>query len=81
MDFDQTFKVVIKPIIFQVLFAISTYFNLNIEQIDIKIAFLYSLIDELIYIKMPKRTKIEITKNMVYKLFKALYSLKQLPHL
>ena len=31
VDFDQTFAAVIKPMAFQVLFAIAAYFNLNID--------------------------------------------------
>lgn len=37
-----------------------------------KIAFLYSLINQLIYIELPKKTKTKVIKNMVYKLFKVL---------
>lgn len=44
---------------------------------DVKIAFFYGFINQLIYMEILKRTKIEATKNMVYKLFKALYDLKQ----
>lgn len=42
---------------FRVLFAIITFFNLNINQIYIKTAFLYNLINQLIYIELPKIQK------------------------
>ncbi len=77
VNFDQTFAVVVKPMAFRVLFAIAAYYDLDIDQIDIKTAFLYGLIDQLIYIEMPKRTETDTNNNMVCKLFKALYSLKQ----
>lgn len=41
----SNFIIVIKLIIFKVLFAFAAPFNLNINQIDIKIAFLYGFID------------------------------------
>lgn len=79
VDFDQTFTAVIKPISFGVLFTIATYFNLNIDQIDVKTAFLYKFINHLIFVEILKKIKIDANKNMVYKLLKALYDLKQLP--
>lgn len=39
VDFDQTFAVVVKPITFKVLFAIVTYFDLDIDQMNVKRAF------------------------------------------
>lgn len=48
---------------------------------DVKTAFLYGLIDQLIYVEIPKGTETEETKNMVCKLLKALYGLKQSPRL
>ena len=48
---------------------------------DVKTAFLYGLIDQLIDVEIPKGTKTEANKIMVYKLLKALYGLKQLPRL
>lgn len=62
---------------FRVLFAIAGFFNLDIDQRDVKTAFLYELIDQLIYVKMPKGTKTNTNQKMVYKLQKALYGLKQ----
>lgn len=61
----------------QILFAIVAFFDLDIKQIDIKIAFLYSLIDQLIYVDIPKRFETESNQDMVCKLLKALYNLKQ----
>ena len=45
VDYDQTFTVVVKPIAFKALFVIAAYYNLKIEQMDIKTAFLYRLIN------------------------------------
>ena len=46
---------------------------------DVKIAFLYGNIDTKIYIEQPKGIKAIRESHKVYKLNKALYSLKQLP--
>lgn len=77
VDSDQTYAAVVKPMAFRVLFAIAAYYDLDINQMDVKTAFLYGLIDQLIYVKLPKGTETETTKHMVCKLLKALYELKQ----
>ena len=41
VDYNQTFTAVVKHIAFRALFAITTYHNLKIEQMDIKTTFLY----------------------------------------
>ena len=81
VDFDQTFAAVIKPMAFRVLFAIAAYYDLDIDQMDVKTAFLYGLIDQLIYVEMPKGTETNATRDMICKLQKALYGLKQSPRL
>lgn len=71
----------VKLVAFKVLFAIAAYYDLDIDQIDIKTAFLYSLINQLVYIQIPNRSEDTTNKRMVYKLLKALYNLKQVPRL
>lgn len=44
---------------------------------DVKTAFLYGLIDQLMYVDIPKGFKIEMNQTMVCKLLKTLYGLKQ----
>lgn len=39
---------------FRALFAIAAYYDLDINQIDEKTAFLYKLIDQLVYIQISK---------------------------
>lgn len=45
IDFDQTFLTMVKPMAFRVLFAIAAYYDLDIDQIDVKTAFFYGLIN------------------------------------
>ncbi len=77
VDFDQTCAAIAKPMAFRVLFAIAAFFDLDIDQMDVKTAFLYGLIDQLVYVEIPKGTESEENRNMVYRLLKALYGLKQ----
>lgn len=64
---------------FKVLFSITAFYNLDINQIDVKIAFLYGLIDQLVYVKIPKGTELKSNQNIIFKLLKAFYGLKKLP--
>ena len=60
---------------YKALFAIAASLNLEIEQIDVKTAFLYNLVKEDIYIQ--QLTSLSNNSKRVCKLNKALYSLKQ----
>ena len=51
--------------------------NLKLEQLDIKTAFLYGDLDEEIFIEQPEDFKVKGNENMVCRLKKSLYGLKQ----
>lgn len=74
------FAAIVKLMAFRVLFTIAVFFDLDIKQMDVMIAFLYSLINQLVYVEIPKGTELALNRDMVCKLFKAQYDLKQLPH-
>lgn len=63
VDYDQIFAAVINPMTFKVLFAIVAFLDLEIDQIDIKTAFLYSFIDSCVYIEIPKGTESKKNRN------------------
>lgn len=65
---------------FCVLFAIAAFYDLDINQIDVKTAFFYREIDQLLFVETPKGYYNNI-EGMVYRLNKALYGLKQSPRL
>ncbi len=67
--------------VFKILFAITAYYDFDIDQMDVKTSFFYGLIDQLIYVQIPKGLETSANKNMVCKLLKALYGLKQAPRL
>ena len=77
IDFEQTFASVVKPMVFRVLFAIAAFLDLEIEQMDVKTAFLYGLIDTEVYVRYPE----DYNEKRICKLLKALYDLKQSPRL
>ncbi len=66
---------------FKVLFAIAAYYDLDIDPMDAKTAFLYEIMDQLVYVQIPIWSKNFANKEMIYKLLKALYGLKQAPRL
>jgi hypothetical protein len=68
---------VVKPISYKLLFALAVAYDLEIEQIDVKIVFLYGEIDADIYIEQPEGFCSKERPDQVCKLKKALYSLKQ----
>jgi hypothetical protein len=77
LDYNKTFASVVKPISYKLLFALAAAYDLKIEQINVKTSFLYGEIDVNIYIEQPERFCSKKRPNQVYKLKKALYSLKQ----
>ena len=61
---------------YKLLFAIAAANDLKIEQMDVKMAFLYGNINTKIYIEQSKGIKAIRELYKVYKLNKAFYGLK-----
>ena len=57
--------------------GLTTIMNLKLEQLDIKTAFLHGDLDEEIFIEQPEDFKVKGNENMVCRLKKSLYGLKQ----
>lgn len=79
VDFKETFASVVKPMSYRVLFAIACALNWQIDQMDVKTAFLYGKIDAEVYVELPPNLESKYPANSVCKLNKALYGLKQAP--
>ena len=75
IDYNDTFAFVVKPMSYKALFAIAAMLDLEIEQMDVKTAFLYSTVKEEIYVQQLKG--LGDNTRRVCCLKKALYSLKQ----
>ena len=55
VNFGKTFLTIIKLIIFYIFFTIAIFYNLDMKQINIKTAFFYNMIDQFLYVKIPKK--------------------------
>ncbi|SLM33332.1 gag-pol polyprotein [Lasallia pustulata] len=75
IDYNETFASVVKPMSYKAIFAIATALGLYMEQMDVKIAFLYGDIDEEMYVEQSNG--LDQIPGKVCLLKKALYGLKQ----
>ena len=79
IDYQETFASVVKPMSYKAIFAIAAALDLELEQMDVKTAFLYGDIEEEVYVEQPP--EFEDGSPRVCKLSKALYGLKQSPRI
>jgi hypothetical protein len=75
LDFHKTFASMVKPMSYKAIFAYAAAYDWEIEQMDVKTAFLYGEINTEIWIELPSGCGVACTA----KLNKALYGLKQSP--
>lgn len=78
IDYDDVFAAVVKPASFRAIFALAAIHDLEVEQMDVKTAFLHGKIEETIYVEMPTGYGQE---GKVCHLKKGLYGLKQAPRM
>lgn len=76
-DYKEVFSPVVRYDSVRILFAIAAHENLEIGQFDVKTAFINGKLQEEIYMKKPEGLEIK-DKDIVCKLRKSLYGLKQL---
>ena len=79
IDFDEIFSPVVKMCSILVILGLATSMNLELESLDVKTTFLHGDLDEEIFMEQPKGFKVKGKENMVCKLKKSLYELKQAP--
>lgn len=79
IDFNNVFSLVVKHILINVLLAITTFSDLELNQIDVKTAFLHENLNEEILMTQLKGFIEEGTKDTVCLLKKSFYRLKQSP--
>lgn len=74
IDYHETFASVVKPMSYKMIFAIAAALDLELEQMDVKTAFLYGSVKEEIYVTQPQG--FDDNSGRVFRLRKALYGLK-----
>ena len=80
IDFKETFSPISMKDSFIIIMPLVAHFDLELHQIDVKIAFLNGEIKETIYMVQRENFVSGDSKNVVYKLKKSIYSFKQLFH-
>ncbi|KAE8698301.1 hypothetical protein F3Y22_tig00110599pilonHSYRG00009 [Hibiscus syriacus] len=79
IDYKEIFSPVVKLSTIRLVLKIVAAENLHLEQLDVKTAFLHGDLEEEIYMRQPEGFIEADKKNLVCRLKKSLYSLKQAP--
>lgn len=79
VDVDEIFAPVVKMTSVRVILGLAATLDLEVEQMDVKIAFLHSNLEEEIYMEQSEGFEVKGKEDYVCKLKKSLYSLKQAP--
>lgn len=80
VDFDEIFSPVVKMSSIRVVLGLAARLNLEIEQMDVKTAFLHGDLEEELYMEQPEGYRVKGKEHCVWRLKKSLYGLKQAPH-
>jgi hypothetical protein len=81
IDFGEIFSLVAKLTSIRFILSIVVAFDLEVEQMDVKTTFLHGDLEEEIYMKQPEGFVVKGKKELVCKLKKSLYGLKQSPRM
>ncbi|KZV22485.1 hypothetical protein F511_19705 [Dorcoceras hygrometricum] len=79
IDFNEIFSLVVRLNTVRVVLALCAVFDLHLEQLDVKTAFLHGDLEEEIYMLQPEGFAETGKENLVCRLKKSLYGLKQAP--
>ena len=81
IDFGEIFSPVANLTSIRFLLSIVVAFDLEVEQMDVKTTFLHGDLEEEIYMKQQEGYTVKGKKEMVCKMKKSLYGLKQSPRM
>ena len=77
IDYKETFSPVSLKDFFRTIMTLVIHFNLELHHMNVKTVFLNGDINETIYMVQPKNFVLGDEKQMIYKLKKSIYGLKQ----
>ena len=78
-DYDESFCSVVRLESVRTLIALAVQYGLHLRQVDVTTAFLNDELEEEVYMKQPEGIIAEGKENLVCKLNKSIYGLKQSP--
>ncbi|KAA0067243.1 retrotransposon protein, putative, Ty1-copia sub-class [Cucumis melo var. makuwa] len=79
VDFHEIFSPVVRHSSIRLILSIVVHFDMFIEQMDVTTTFLHGELEEVIYMAQPKGYEVKGKEDMVFRLHKSLYGLKQSP--
>ncbi|GJU46168.1 retrovirus-related pol polyprotein from transposon TNT 1-94 [Tanacetum coccineum] len=79
IDFNEIFSPVVRMTTVRVVLEMCATYDLHLEQLDVKTAFLHGNLKDEIYMLQPEGFKQKRKDNLVCRLNKSLYGLKQAP--
>eukprot|EP00253_Pinus_taeda_P010898 PITA_10898 len=79
IDFHEIFSPVVKIVSIRIVLALVALLELELQQLDVKTAFLHGDLDEEIYMEQLEGFVQHCNEKFVYRLKKSLYGLKQSP--
>ena len=77
IDYKETFSPVSKKDSLRIILALVAHFDLELQQMDVKTAFLNGELEEEVYMKQPEGFSSSRGEHLVCKLKKSIYGLKQ----
>ena len=77
IDYTETFSPVSKKDSLRIILALVAHFDLELQQMDVKTAFLNGDLEEEVYMKQPEGFSSSVGEHLVCKLRKSIYGLKQ----
>lgn len=79
IDYNENFSPMVRHTSIRTLLALVAMQDLELEQLDVKTAFLHGELEEEIYMRQPDGFVVEGKEEHVYLLKRSLYDLKQSP--
>ena len=79
VDFTETLALVARMEAIKIVFALSVQLQLQVFQLDVKLAFLNGELKEEVYVQQSPEYELKGEEDKVCSLYKALYRLKQAP--